>query len=228
MSDANAKDHSDRQASQQPEKQVLNTPEGQQVRNASGETFKSTEASRTNASDGSLRDRTKSVTEQDDSVQILGMAGIVASRKNRLSEKDLTAKDPDARSIDIRELLAKPEKEAHALVEEFGRVTNMPAGPHRDAALVAVQQLADKTYGRGEYASKGLAGDAELSSNRPIQDYQYQVTKQEKGRVKALETGVAYEVDKPAPLTEQNLFERIGALPLDQQAQVIGAAVKAR
>jgi hypothetical protein len=103
MSDAKAKDHSDRQASQQPEKQVLNTPEGQQVRNASGETVKSTEASRTNASDGSLRDRTKSVAEQDDSVQILGMAGIAASRKNRLSEKDLTAKDPAARSIDIRE-----------------------------------------------------------------------------------------------------------------------------
>jgi hypothetical protein len=227
MSDAKAKDHSDRQASQQPEKQVLNTPEGQQVRNASGETFKSTEASRTNASDGSLRDRTKSVTEQDDSVQILGMAGIAASRKNRLSEKDLTAKDPAARSIDIRELLAKPEKEAQALVEEFGRVTNMPAGPHRDSALVAVQQLADKTYGRGEYASKGLTDDALLSSNRPIEDYNYQVTKQEKGRVKALETGVAYEVGKPAQVTEQSLLERIGALPLDQQAQVIGAAIKA-
>jgi hypothetical protein len=106
-------------------------------------------------------------------------------------------------------------------------VTNMPAGPHRDSALVAVQQLADKTYGRGKYASKGLTDDAQLSSNRPIEDYNYQVTKQENAKVKALETGVAYEVGKPAQLTEQTLLERIGALPLDQQAQVIGAAIKA-
>ena len=227
MSDAKAKDHGDRQALQQPDKQVLNTPEGQQVRNASGATIKSTEASRTNASDGSLRDRTNSVAEQDDSVQILGMAGIAASRTNKLSEKDLAAKGPAARSIDIRELLAKPEKEAQALVEEFGRVTNMPAGPHREKALVEVQQLADKTYGRGEYASKGLTEDVELSSNRSIKDYQYQVTEQENGKVKALETGLAYEVSKPAQLTEQSLFERIGALPLDLQAQVIGAGIKA-
>jgi hypothetical protein len=182
----------------------LNTPEGQQVRNASGEIIKATEASRTNVSDGSLRDRTKSKAVQDNSIEIMGMAGIASSRTNKLSEKDLAA------------------KEAQALVQEFGRVTNMPAGPQRDADLVRVQQLADKAYERGEYASKSRTEDIEA---RPIRDYGWQA--KQSGQEQVIETGVAYEVGKPAQLTEQNLFERIGALPLDQQAQVIGAGIKA-
>jgi hypothetical protein len=154
-----------------PERQNLKAPDVQEARNSSGELIKATEATRTTASDGSLRDRAKLTAEQDDSIQIMGMAGIAASRTNRLSEKDLTVKDPAAKSIDVRELLAKPEKEAQALVEEFGRVTNMPAGQARDADLIKVQQLADKTYGRGQYAENGQPGiSADTTAVRSDQD----------------------------------------------------------
>jgi len=71
------------------------------------------------------------------------------------------------------------------------------------------------------------AGQPDQIDNRAIKDYTYQVTEQKNGQVKALETGVQYQVGKPPELTEQTLYERIGALPLDQQAQVLGAAIKA-
>ncbi|MDR3616751.1 MAG: hypothetical protein P4L53_24555 [Candidatus Obscuribacterales bacterium] len=130
----------------------LESADALKARNASGQTMSVNEKQRTNASDGSLRDKAKPIAEQDDSIQIMGMAGVAASRKNKLSEKDLSLKDPATRSVDVRELLAKPDKTAQALVEEFGRVTNMPAGAARDADLARVQELADKTYGRGKYA----------------------------------------------------------------------------
>ena len=135
-----------------PEHQSLKAPDVDGARNASGDVVKATEATRTNASDGSLRDRAKLIAEQDDSIQIMGMGGRAASRTNRLSESELIGSDPKSKSIDIRELLAKPEPEAQALINEFGRVTNMPAGAARDAAFSQVQELADKTYGRGQFA----------------------------------------------------------------------------
>jgi hypothetical protein len=94
-----------------------------------------------NASDGSLRDRTKLATEQEESVQIMSAAGIAASRTNKLSEKDLSVKYPATRSIDVRELFAKPESQAKALVEEFGRVMNMLAGSARVADQIFRESL---------------------------------------------------------------------------------------
>ncbi|MBA4026697.1 MAG: hypothetical protein C0473_00495 [Cyanobacteria bacterium DS3.002] len=60
---------------------------------------------------------------------------------------------------------------------------------------------------------------------RPIKDYGWDVKPQTEGKV--LQTGIEYQVEIKPEITEQNLFERIGALPLDQQAQVIGAGIKA-
>ena len=61
---------------------------------------------------------------------------------------------------------------------------------------------------------------------RPIRDYEYQVTEQEKDKVKALETGVAYEVGRQQ-VAEQAVFERVAALPLHQQALVLHAGIQA-
>lgn len=60
---------------------------------------------------------------------------------------------------------------------------------------------------------------------RPIKDYGWDMKPQTEGKV--LQTGIEYQVGNKPEITEQNLFERIGALPLDQQAQVIGAGIKA-
>ena len=145
------------------EKQTkLESSDVQQARNASGQNIAATEGSRTNASDGSLRDRGKFIAEQEESIQIMGAGGRIASRQSRLAESDLAANDPAAKSIDIRELLAKPDKEAKALIEQFGQAADMPAGPQRDAEIARVQQLADQTYGRGKFAN--IEHDSNLES----------------------------------------------------------------
>ncbi|MBK7841825.1 MAG: hypothetical protein IPJ49_29935 [Candidatus Obscuribacter sp.] len=61
---------------------------------------------------------------------------------------------------------------------------------------------------------------------RPIRDYGYQVTAQDKDKVKALETGVAYEVSRQQ-VAERTVFERVAALPLHYQALVLHAGIKA-
>ncbi|MBU6455402.1 MAG: hypothetical protein KGS72_26765 [Cyanobacteria bacterium REEB67] len=138
----------------------------QQALNASGQNIAATEGIRTNASDGSLRDRSKLIAEQEESIQIMGAGGRIASRLNKLGEGDLGARDTAAKSIDVRELLAKPDSEAKALVEQFGRVANLPAGAARDAAQAQVQQLADKTYGRGEFANQAGATELQAPSDK--------------------------------------------------------------
>ena len=72
------------------EPQVLQSADAQEIRNVSGEVIAATEAKRTNASDGSLRDRARLVAEQEESIEIVGFTGS-ASRQNRLTEKDLLA-----------------------------------------------------------------------------------------------------------------------------------------
>jgi hypothetical protein len=133
------------------ERPKLEAADAQEARNASGQTMSTVESRKTNVSNGSLRDRAKPDVEHGDSIQISGAAGIVSSRANRLTERELSAQNLATKSIDIRELLSKPEKEAQVLVEEFGRVMNMPVGA-RDADLFKVEQIADKTYARGRYA----------------------------------------------------------------------------
>lgn len=61
---------------------------------------------------------------------------------------------------------------------------------------------------------------------RPIRDYEYQVTAQDKDKVIALETGVAYEVSRQQ-VAERTVFERVAALPLHQQALVLHVGIQA-
>jgi hypothetical protein len=138
-----------------PEHPTLYSTDALHARNASAEHIAATETKRTNASDGSLRDRATPVAEQLDSIHIVGANGTSASRTNKLSEKELAEKkNPLSKSISVIELLSKPEKSARALIEEFGRIANMPAGHARDTDLQKVQQLADKTYNRGQFADQ--------------------------------------------------------------------------
>ena len=61
--------------------------------------------------------------------------------------------------------------------------------------------------------------------NRSIKDYGYEV--KHVGEQQVIKTVVEYQAGKPPEVTERSLFEKIAALPLDQQAQVIGAGIKA-
>lgn len=77
-------------------KAKLETADVQQARNAGGQSMAATEGMRTNASDGSLRDKVKLAAEQGESIQIMGAGGRIASRLSSLSEGDPGAKDPAA------------------------------------------------------------------------------------------------------------------------------------
>lgn len=131
-----------------PEQPKLESAEVQHARNANGQSIAVTEGLRTNASDGSLRDRAKFIAEQEESIQIMGVSGRIASRQSRLSEGDLGVCEPAEGSIGVREPLVMADKEPRALVEGFGCPTDMPASSKFDR----VQQLADKTYNSGQFA----------------------------------------------------------------------------
>lgn len=67
---------------------ALNNPDAQAARNASGTEVASTEAARTNASDGSLRDRAKNIAAQEESIEIV-YGDRTSSRADKKSEREL-------------------------------------------------------------------------------------------------------------------------------------------
>jgi len=67
---------------------ALNNPDAQAARNASGAEVASTEAARTNASDGSLRDRSKKIAAQEESIEIV-YGDRTSSRADKKSEREL-------------------------------------------------------------------------------------------------------------------------------------------
>ena len=217
MTDAKATDKEDRPL-HPVEKQELKSPDAHLVQNANAHQLQAALKANLDRHSGSAGGN------DAESIQIHMGDGRIASRPSAVTEKQT--------SISLTELLEKQEKQndqvARSLVGEFEQLLSMRKGPAKDAVETKLQDKADRTYGRGQYAlQQPPVSQLDQIDNRPIKDYNYQVTDQENGKVKALETGLRYQVDKPPELTEQNLYERIGALPLDQQAQVIGAAIKA-
>lgn len=121
-------------------------------------------------------------------------------------------------------LMTKAEKFAH--VEKTGQdrslelVDREPSG--REVVVAARQMVAE--VDANSQPTTTLQELAEIDS-RPIKGYGFDM--EQRGPEKVIRTGVEYQVGQQPEVTEQNLFERIGALPLEQQAQVIGAAIKA-
>ncbi len=145
MSDSKANDNIQRKSSA-PERPP-NAPDLQKARNADGKQIAQVELKRTNASDGSLRDRSQA-QEQDESIQIVGL-GAVASRQTKLTEKELL--DPQSQSIFLTDLIRRQEsgdKAALALVGEYEKAMRMKQGPARDAELDRLQKIVDRTYGQ--------------------------------------------------------------------------------
>ncbi|MBA4075885.1 MAG: hypothetical protein C0508_12660, partial [Cyanobacteria bacterium PR.023] len=121
-------------------------------------------------------------------------------------------------------LMTKAEKFAH--VEKAGQDRSLElvdTEPSGREIVVAARQMVVEVEAKSQAATT-LQELGEIDS-RPIKDYGFDI--EQLGQDKVIRTGVEYQVGQQPEVTEQNLFERIGALSLDQQAQVIGAGIKA-
>lgn len=121
-------------------------------------------------------------------------------------------------------LMTKAEKFAH--VEKTGQDRSLElveTEPSGREVVVAARQV----FVEVEAKSQPAICQQELADvdSRPIADYGFEV--EQHGTAKVVRTGLEYQAGQHPEVTEQNLFERIGALPLEQQAQVIGAGIKA-
>lgn len=138
----------------------------------------------------------------------------------------IKAANPNASDGSVKNwaLMTKAEKFAH--VEKTGQdrslelVDREPSGRE---IVVAARQMVAEVEAKSQAATT-LQELGEIDS-RPIKDYGFDV--EQHGHDKVIRTGVEYQVGQQPEVTEQSLFERIGALPLEQQAQVIGAGIKA-
>ena len=158
-----AKDGSDIPAqATKPEAEPLKNPEADAARNAPPAAIAEVEGNRTNASDGSLRDRSQKVAALEESIQIVS-AGGVSSRTNKLSEKDLNVKaSSDLPGISVQELSAKDDAKAGPILEQFDRIAQMPEGLAKTIEQGRVQDLADRTYERGKYSKETAAPEAAI------------------------------------------------------------------
>jgi len=95
--------------------------------------------------------------------------------------------------------------------------------PSGKEVVIAARQM----FAEVETKSQSAAKTQELAEvdSRPIRDYGYEVSQVADKQV--IKSGIEYQVGKPPEVTEQSLLAKIGTLPLDQQAQVIGAGIKA-
>ncbi len=143
-----------------PEQHALKSPDAHNVVNASAANLTAVEQTRTNASDGSLRDRRRRIEEQEESIQIEGF-GTKADRQTRLTEKDLikaeaAAKPNNQSSIDSarssdpqdsRPIIERPpeqlDKRSYALAVEYqeGRT---PSQALTDFSKSAIGRLTDQ------------------------------------------------------------------------------------
>ncbi|MBU6450767.1 MAG: hypothetical protein KGS72_03240 [Cyanobacteria bacterium REEB67] len=138
----------------------------------------------------------------------------------------IKATNPNASDGSVNNWAKKTLAEKFAQAEldgqdkSFELITTTPGGPEK---VLASRQLAASAQGKVDCLPK--QADLVAEDNRPIKNYDWQETEHEKHTV--IKTGLVYEAETSAVTTEQTLFDSIGKLPLDQQAQVIGAGIKA-
>lgn len=138
----------------------------------------------------------------------------------------IKAANPNQSDGSLQSWASKTPAEKLAYAEKTGQdgslelIERKPSGQE---VVIAARQM----FAEVETKSQAATKPQELADvgSRPIIDYGYDVT--QLGDRKVIKTGVEYQVGKPPEVTEQSLFGKIGSLPLDQQAQVIGAGIKA-
>nr|MBP9093957.1 hypothetical protein [bacterium] len=87
-----------------------------EVVNPSAASLSAVEQKRTNASDGSLRDRQRRIEEQDESIQIEGL-GASADRRSKLTEKDLIKAEAAAEQIPLDSARSSDTQDTRPIIE---------------------------------------------------------------------------------------------------------------
>ncbi|MFA6208159.1 MAG: hypothetical protein WCT03_06975 [Candidatus Obscuribacterales bacterium] len=138
----------------------------------------------------------------------------------------IKAANPNASDGSVKNWALMTKAEKFALVEQAGQDRSLELVDTEPSGLEVVVAARQMVVG-GEAKSQPAAALQELAEidRRPIKDYGFDV--EQLGPAKVIRTGLEYQAGQQPEVTEQNLFERIGALPLEQQAQVIGAGIKA-
>jgi hypothetical protein len=132
---------------------VIETKDAKAARNAGANEMSEINAKRTNASTGSFQPSRPA--EQSFNICISdghGNLTALVNRDSKFTKKE--SKSFGQQSIELNELIQRQEggdKEAKALVDSFEKAMRM-RGTQRDTEMAQIQELADKTYGRGAYA----------------------------------------------------------------------------
>jgi hypothetical protein len=99
-----------------PEQHALKSPDAHEVANQSAANITVIEQKRTNASDGSLRDRQRRIEEQDESIQIEGL-GASADRRSKLTEKDLIKAEAAAKQMPLDSARSSDSQDIRPIIE---------------------------------------------------------------------------------------------------------------
>ncbi|MBA4049679.1 MAG: hypothetical protein C0464_01585 [Cyanobacteria bacterium DS2.008] len=212
MVDTAANDHGDRLLGV-PETKPLASSDAKLIVNPSAKDKQLAEVDRTNQSSGSLAELTlqsrgltreqiaAQIESQGDSVSIDYGNGYEASRKSGLTERDLAS--VGSKSFDADAVLVYDAQSSGRRIESDATVSKAPP---------VVQET-----------------PTDELDKRPIYDYGWGF---KPDMPSMAETGVEYQAGHPAgyrkpEITEQGVIERVAALPLEQQAQVLHAGIKA-
>lgn len=141
----------------QPERESMKAPDAHQARNAGVQDVKAAEAIRTNQSDGSLRNFA-GLADQELSLELC-YENKIASRTQKLSEKDLLFQDPkeslveQSRTLEALENAAKTDPVADVTLRFRRQADAMEPGPEKEKLTKLAKEQA-----------------AEILSSKPIDD----------------------------------------------------------
>lgn len=135
------------------------------------------------------------------------------------------AANPNASDGSVKNwaLMTQAERLAHAEQngqdESFALVDRRPSG----LEVVAARQMAPGV--KLESREQSIVQNLSEVDDRPIKATRWDYKPDTEHKV--IEAGLQYQAGRPLEVTEQSLLAKIGSLPLDEQAQVLGAGIKA-
>jgi len=138
----------------------------------------------------------------------------------------VNAANPNLSDGSVQNWATKTQAEKLAHAESSGQDASLELierKPTGKEVVIAARQMFAEVKNKSQVASKPqeLADTDSRSIQATGWDYKPQTEH------KVIEAGLQYQSGKPPEVTEQSLLAKIGSLPLDQQAQVLGAGIKA-
>ncbi len=136
------------------------------------------------------------------------------------------AANPNLSDGSVKNWANKTQAEKLAHAESSGQDASLELierKPSGKEVVIAARQMFAEVETKSQVANKPQ--ELPDTDSRPIQATGWDYKPQAEHKV--IEAGLQYQVGKPPEVTEQSLLAKIGSLPLDQQAQVLGAGIKA-